>query len=235
MTLGANTTLTSTGSGAINLASTVNGAFSLTAKIDPPLEDGYDAYDPVKKWGKGGGIWKTTDGGKTFRKLVRGLPTCETGRIGLDYYRKDPNVVFAIIDAQKIGMGRVPGYLGVTSEDAPKEAGARASGSRRALLAAAVGALSARVRAVQCVRAHPLYRLATGANSRNRRRVIRLAVRHPEGVCNGELPVDVGVELVEELVEFVEAEGAPGITLRHDLSRRRRRVDRRRVDGDQES
>src|ERR1700722_6565837 len=27
------------------------------AKVDPPLEDGYDAYDPARKWGPGGGIW----------------------------------------------------------------------------------------------------------------------------------------------------------------------------------
>ena len=55
--------------------------------VDPPLEAGYDAYDPIKKWGKGGGIYKTTDGGKSFRKLTKGLPTNQVGRVGLDYYR----------------------------------------------------------------------------------------------------------------------------------------------------
>ncbi|MFO0926172.1 MAG: PDZ domain-containing protein [Gemmataceae bacterium] len=86
-------------------------------KVDPPVADGYDAYDPVTKWGKGGGIWKTTDGGATFKRLTAGLPTNAMGRIGLDYYRKDPNIVFAIIDCERIGMGRVPGYLGVTPKD----------------------------------------------------------------------------------------------------------------------
>jgi photosystem II stability/assembly factor-like uncharacterized protein len=89
-------------------------------KVDPPLADGYDAYDPFKKWGKGGGIYKTTDGGKSFRKLGKGLPTNALGRIGMDYYRKDPNVVYAIIDCEKIGMGVVPGYLGVVTEPNPK-------------------------------------------------------------------------------------------------------------------
>jgi photosystem II stability/assembly factor-like uncharacterized protein len=86
-------------------------------KVDPPLEDGYDAYDPTRKWGPGGGIWKTTNGGKTFTRLTKGLPTNPLGRIGIDYYRKDPNIVYAIIDCEKIAMGRVPGYLGVRAEE----------------------------------------------------------------------------------------------------------------------
>jgi len=92
---------------------------------EPPLQDGYDAYDPIKKWGPGGAIYKTTDGGKSFHKLTKGLPTCALGRIGLDYWHKDPNVVFAIIDCEKIGMGTPPSpvYLGVAGENA--EGGAK--------------------------------------------------------------------------------------------------------------
>jgi photosystem II stability/assembly factor-like uncharacterized protein len=92
---------------------------------EPPPAEGYDPYDPVKKWGPGGGIYKTTNGGKTFKKLTAGLPTCSLGRIGLDYYRKNPNVVFAVIDCEKIGMGNPPSraYLGIQGEDA--EGGAR--------------------------------------------------------------------------------------------------------------
>jgi photosystem II stability/assembly factor-like uncharacterized protein len=87
---------------------------------EPALQDGYDAYDPIKKWGPGGAIHKTTDGGKTFHKLTKGLPTCALGRIGLDYSRKNPNVVFAIIDCEKIGMGTPPSqvYLGIAGESA---------------------------------------------------------------------------------------------------------------------
>ncbi len=92
---------------------------------EPALQDGYDAYDPIKKWGPGGAIYKTTDGGKSFHKLTKGLPTCPLGRIGLDYWRKDPNVVFAIIDCEKIGMGTPPSpvFLGVAGENA--EGGAK--------------------------------------------------------------------------------------------------------------
>src|SRR5262249_5021554 len=48
---------------------------------EPPPADGYDPYDPIKKWGPGSGIYKTTDGGKTFMKLTAGLPSCNMGRI----------------------------------------------------------------------------------------------------------------------------------------------------------
>src|SRR4029077_14091562 len=98
----------------------------------PPLPQGHDAYYPAKKWGRGGGLWKTADGGKTFKKLSKGLPTCQMGRIGLDWYRKDPKVVYAIIDTEKIGMGPPPKpsqaqasavFMGVEGRDA--DAGAR--------------------------------------------------------------------------------------------------------------
>jgi photosystem II stability/assembly factor-like uncharacterized protein len=87
---------------------------------EPPLQDGYDAYDPIKKWGPGGAIYKTTDGGKSFHKLTKGLPTCKLGRIGLDYSRKNPNVVFAVIDCEKIGMGTPPSqvFAGIAGENA---------------------------------------------------------------------------------------------------------------------
>jgi photosystem II stability/assembly factor-like uncharacterized protein len=71
---------------------------------DPPPE-GSDRYDPVRKYGKGAGIYKSTDGGKTFKKLTAGLPTCNLGRIGIDYSRKHPNTVYALVDSEKYGTG----------------------------------------------------------------------------------------------------------------------------------
>ncbi len=93
-----------------------------------PAQDGYDGYDPIKKWGPGSGLYKTTDGGKNWRKVTKGLPTCALGRMGLDYYRKNPSEVFLILESEKIGMGPAPaapssGYLGIVGQDA--EAGTR--------------------------------------------------------------------------------------------------------------
>jgi photosystem II stability/assembly factor-like uncharacterized protein len=94
--------------------------------VGEPVADGYDSYDPIKKWGAGSGVYKTTDGGKSFRQVTKGLPNCALGRIGLNYYHKDPNRVFAVVDCEKIGGGPPQAgkaYLGVAGEDA--EVGAR--------------------------------------------------------------------------------------------------------------
>lgn len=84
----------------------------------PP--DGYDGYDPSAKYGPHAGLYKTTDGGKTWNKLTKGLPNCKTGRIGLDVYLKNPNVLFAVVDSEKIGTGTPPPpqpYMGIQGED----------------------------------------------------------------------------------------------------------------------
>ena len=49
----------------------------------------------------GNHLYKSADGGKTWKKLVEGLPVdAEVGRTGLDIYEKNPNVVYARIDEQ---------------------------------------------------------------------------------------------------------------------------------------
>jgi photosystem II stability/assembly factor-like uncharacterized protein len=74
-----------------------------------------DQYGPAKTHAPGTALYKTTDGGKTFKKLTVGLPTAKLGRIGLDWYRKDPNIVYATIDTEKYGTSTA-GYLGVVGE-----------------------------------------------------------------------------------------------------------------------
>ncbi|MCK5942609.1 MAG: PDZ domain-containing protein, partial [Planctomycetes bacterium] len=64
--------------------------------------DGFDTNDPAKRWGPGGGIWKTTDGGVNWMRIKTGLPSCQIGRVGIDYYRKDPNVLMAIVESEMI-------------------------------------------------------------------------------------------------------------------------------------
>lgn len=73
-----------------------------------PMPDGYDGYDPIRKWGPGSGLYKTVDGGKAWKKLTKGLPTNQLGRIGFDYFQADPNIVYAIVDCEKIGKGPDP-------------------------------------------------------------------------------------------------------------------------------
>lgn len=89
-----------------------------------PKPDGVDGYDPIRKWGKSGGIFRTTDGGKTWNKVSNGLPTSATGRIGLDWQSGGSNTLVAIIDCEDIGKGPKPfaaflGAVGTNVNDKP--------------------------------------------------------------------------------------------------------------------
>ncbi|MEO5896979.1 MAG: hypothetical protein ABIS06_14895 [Vicinamibacterales bacterium] len=55
--------------------------------------------------GPEGGIYKTTDGGKKWTKLTRGLPADDTGRAGLAVDPKNPNRVYALVDAKRHESG----------------------------------------------------------------------------------------------------------------------------------
>jgi photosystem II stability/assembly factor-like uncharacterized protein len=61
-------------------------------------------YDKVRKpWtfgegGPGGAIFKSVDGGATWKQLTNGLPTGMLGRIGLSIARSAPKTVYAIIE-----------------------------------------------------------------------------------------------------------------------------------------
>jgi photosystem II stability/assembly factor-like uncharacterized protein len=48
--------------------------------------------------GSESGIYKTADGGKTWARLGGGLPSGRVGRIGLDIYPKNPEVVYAVVE-----------------------------------------------------------------------------------------------------------------------------------------
>jgi len=57
--------------------------------------------------GPGSAIYKTSDAGRTWTKLEQGLPAGDKGRIGMDVYRKQPNVVYARIEhASESGVYR---------------------------------------------------------------------------------------------------------------------------------
>jgi len=46
------------------------------------------------------GIYRSKDGGKTWKRLAGGLPTGKLARLGLAVYPKNPNIVYAVIDNQ---------------------------------------------------------------------------------------------------------------------------------------
>ncbi|MBS3819552.1 hypothetical protein KGY73_08635 [bacterium] len=44
------------------------------------------------------GIYKTSDGGKNWKRLTNGLPEGKIGRIGLDIYRKNPDILYTVVE-----------------------------------------------------------------------------------------------------------------------------------------
>jgi len=56
--------------------------------------------------GPGSAIYRTTDGGATWKKLTNGLPKGEMGRIGLDVYRRNGNIVYALVESEESGLYR---------------------------------------------------------------------------------------------------------------------------------
>lgn len=52
--------------------------------------------------GKGSGLYKSTDGGNTWKRLGNDFPEgAEVGRIGVAVYPKNPQIVYAVLDNQK--------------------------------------------------------------------------------------------------------------------------------------
>ena len=61
---------------------------------DPRVEPGYNE----------GGVWKTTDGGKSWNEVNTGLPAPQhRGRIGIDISLSNPKVLYAFVDNYEAG------------------------------------------------------------------------------------------------------------------------------------
>ncbi len=51
--------------------------------------------------GPGSAMWKSSDAGRTWTKLTQGVPSGPLGRIGMDVYRSNPNILYARIEHEK--------------------------------------------------------------------------------------------------------------------------------------
>jgi photosystem II stability/assembly factor-like uncharacterized protein len=68
--------------------------------------DGFAAGNPAEQFGPLAGLYKTTDGGQSWQRLTAGLPERPLGRCGLAVCRKDPRILYAVIQTDKTPLRR---------------------------------------------------------------------------------------------------------------------------------
>lgn len=66
--------------------------------------------------GPGSGLYRTVDGGQEWTELTDGLPEGDKGRIGVDVFRQNGNIVYALVEADARTAGQGFGGGGGSSE-----------------------------------------------------------------------------------------------------------------------
>ena len=83
--------------GVIDVAMDPRDRRTLYAAAYEVRRDGFSGGDPAKMTGPGSAIYKSSDGGRHWKKLEKGLPKGALGRVGLSVSRSDPAIVYAIV------------------------------------------------------------------------------------------------------------------------------------------
>ena len=97
------------------------GAIDLVINRQTPTTLYAAMYDKDRKpWqivesGPESGIYKTENGGDNWQRLAGGLPTGKIGRIGLDIYQKNPNILYALLENQNQRVGAAGGEVSAIS------------------------------------------------------------------------------------------------------------------------
>ena len=87
------------------------GAIDLVINRQSPSTLYAAMYDKDRKpWqivesGPDSAVYKTVDGGKNWERLGGGLPTGKIGRIGIDIYQKNPQILYALLENQNPKAG----------------------------------------------------------------------------------------------------------------------------------
>jgi photosystem II stability/assembly factor-like uncharacterized protein len=90
--------------GAIDLAFDPSNSRTIYASLWDTRRPPWSIYPP--SYGPGSGIFKSIDGGDTWKQLTSGLPTEGVGRIGLAVAPTNPDRVYAVVDAKDGGIFR---------------------------------------------------------------------------------------------------------------------------------
>ncbi len=90
--------------GAVDLAVDPRDPKTVYASMWNTRRPPWSIYPP--SYGPGSGLYKSTDGGTTWKVLTTGLPTEGVGRIGVALAPSAPRRVYAIVDARQGGLYR---------------------------------------------------------------------------------------------------------------------------------
>jgi photosystem II stability/assembly factor-like uncharacterized protein len=92
--------------GFIDLAMDPGDPDTLYAAAYRVRRDAFSGGNPAEQFGPLAGLYKTTDGGKSWTRLTKGLPDRPLGRCGLAVSRKDPRVLYAVAQTDKTLLQR---------------------------------------------------------------------------------------------------------------------------------
>jgi photosystem II stability/assembly factor-like uncharacterized protein len=92
--------------GFIDLAMDPTDPDTLYAAAYRVRRDAFSGGNPAEQTGPLAGLYRTTDGGKTWARLTKGLSDRPLGRCGLSVYRKDPRIVYAVVQTDKTLLNR---------------------------------------------------------------------------------------------------------------------------------
>ena len=90
--------------GAIDLAFDPQDSNTIYAALWQTRRPPWNVYPPSN--GPGSGLYKSTDGGATWKQLTNGLPVENLGRIGVALSAADHNRVYLVVDAKDGGIYR---------------------------------------------------------------------------------------------------------------------------------
>jgi photosystem II stability/assembly factor-like uncharacterized protein len=78
--------------------------------------DEFSGGNPKIQFGPGAGLYKSTDAGQTWVRMRLGLQERNLGRCGIAVYRRDPRILYAVIQTDQTDIRTIPGQAGKTGD-----------------------------------------------------------------------------------------------------------------------